>query len=117
MGLSSKAPITRTALIYVTSGTLLVVWTLIWYLYLRNNPPETNGVWYWVYGLLLTGISFIVIGLGVGGIGRTAQPTDPPRGVSADVPDQPDVVPTQVTTNMVDQRGLLVPGATVSRNT
>jgi hypothetical protein len=35
----------RTALIYITVGALMVIWTGVWFLYLRTDPPEANGVY------------------------------------------------------------------------
>jgi len=72
----------RTALIYITVGAMTVIWTAVWFLYLHNNPPETNGVYYWCGGLLVTGLTFIVIGFGLGQIGRSARHADlPPQEV------------------------------------
>jgi hypothetical protein len=64
----------RTALIYITAGAMLVIWTGVWYLYLHNNPPETNSIYYWCVGLLMTGLTLMVIGFGLGRIGRAARP-------------------------------------------
>jgi hypothetical protein len=80
----------RTALIYITVGALTVIWTGVWFLYLRNNPPASNGVYYFCGGLLLTGLTFIVIGLGVGQIGRSARNADlPPQEVAPIVDETP----------------------------
>ena len=47
----------RTALIYITAGAMMVIWTGIWYLYLHNNQPDTNAVYYLCGGLLMTGVA------------------------------------------------------------
>jgi len=75
----------RTALVYVTVGALTVIWTGVWYVYLHNNPPETTSVYYWCGGLLLTGLTLIVIGFGLGRIGRLARHAETPAAVASPV--------------------------------
>jgi len=58
-----------TALVYITLGALLTVWSLIWFLYQNNNGSPSTGIKYVCLGLLLTGISLLVIG---GLVGRMA---------------------------------------------
>lgn len=71
----------RTALIYITAGAMMVIWTGVWYVYLHNNPPETSTVYYWCGGLLMTGLTLMVIGFGFGRIGRAARHADMPAEV------------------------------------
>jgi len=66
----------QAALVYVTAGALLIVWTAVWFFYLNNHPPEGNWVWYVCAGSLLSGLVLLVIGLGVGQIGRSARQAD-----------------------------------------
>jgi hypothetical protein len=66
---SSAAP---TALIYITLGALMAIWSGLWFLY-NNNNNGSRGVNYVCAGLLLTGIAFLVIGFGLGKISRKAQ--------------------------------------------
>jgi hypothetical protein len=61
------------AIIYITLGALIDVWSGIWYFYLRNNPPQDNTSYYFCTGFLLTGLVLIVIGLALGPIGRSAR--------------------------------------------
>jgi hypothetical protein len=68
----------RTAVIYVTVGALAVIWTGVWFLYLHNNPPENNSVYYWCGGLLASGLTLMGIGFGLGQIGRSARHADLP---------------------------------------
>jgi hypothetical protein len=65
-------------LIYITIGAIGVIWTGVWYIYLVNNPPESHSVYYWCGGLLVTGLTLILIGFGVGQIGRSARHADLP---------------------------------------
>lgn len=77
--MSKPSSAAKTSLAYITLGALLVVWTVIWYFYLRNTaadvPPRT---WYINYGLLATGLVLLVIGLAVGRIGRSARHAELP---------------------------------------
>jgi hypothetical protein len=92
----------RMALIYITVGALAVIWSGVWYVYLYNHPPERSSVYYWCGGFMVTGVTLILIGLGLGRIGRAAQRADlPPQSV----PHPADLEgPTQV----------MVPGQPVS---
>lgn len=67
---------TRASLTYITVGAVTVIWTSIWYVYLRNNPPGSSGPYYWCGGFLLTGVILVLIGLAVGQIGRASRPAD-----------------------------------------
>lgn len=68
----------RTALGYVTGGTLVTVWTLVWYFTLSSDMTQTK--WFWFSGLLLTGLTFVFLGLILGPLGRAARQAElPPR--------------------------------------
>lgn len=58
--LSSK--MARYTLLYVTVGSLVMVWDVIWLIYLLNNPPERGGVYYLCAGAFLSGVTVAVIG-------------------------------------------------------
>ena len=81
----------RTALIYVTVGALIVIWTGIWYCYLYNNPPpEASTVYYWCTGFFITGLALVFIGIGLGRINQPVpQPIAPPQEVVHAVVLQP----------------------------
>ena len=63
----------RTALTYITVGALTVIWAGVWYVYLHNNPPETQTAYYWCSAFLVTGLVLSVIGLALSMINRAAQ--------------------------------------------
>jgi hypothetical protein len=67
----------RMAVGYITFGALLVVWTVIWYIYLQRHDASDRP-YYWCAGFFFTGVTFIVIGLAVGRIGRQARHADIP---------------------------------------
>lgn len=96
MGQTKQAAAAKTSLTYLTVGALTVVWTVIWYVYLKNNGAAPN-TFLWVYGFLATGIVLLIIGGGVGVIRRSAMPaeTAPTPGVVENVvaaPAAPSVV-------------------------
>src|SRR6266704_540924 len=87
------------ALVYITAGTLIVIWTVVSWLF---YPPETNWSKFLVAGFMVTGIALSVIGLLLGEIGRAARHAElPPTEVTpaVEVPEQkaaenpPPVVP------------------------
>jgi hypothetical protein len=77
--MSQPSSAARTSLAYITLGALLIVWTTIWYFYLRANPEGVSmRTWYINYGLLATGAVLLAIGLAVGQIGRQARHAELP---------------------------------------
>jgi hypothetical protein len=70
----------RTALTYVTIGALLDVWTGVWFFAFRPSGDLSPTATFWVWGLFLTGLALIVIGLLLGPLGRFARKAElPPR--------------------------------------
>jgi len=67
---SSAAP---TALIYITLGALLSVWSGVWFIYENNTANASRGVYYLCAGLLMTGIALLANGFGVGRLAHRAQ--------------------------------------------
>jgi hypothetical protein len=82
-GHTKQATSAKTSLTYLTVGALTIVWTVIWYIYLRNNGASQNA-YLWVYGFMATGVVLLIIGAGVGTIGRASMPaeTAPTAGVT-----------------------------------
>lgn len=72
----TKSPAARTAIVYVTVGSLILIWTAVWYVWMVNYPPESRGPYYIVCGLLATGMTLLLIGLGVGRLGYSARHAD-----------------------------------------
>jgi hypothetical protein len=84
----------RTALFYITAGAFAVVWTGVWFVYLFNNPPETNSAYYWCTGILVTGLTLVLIGLGLGRFGRPAPVAAPQQPLFPFAPDPQANAPT-----------------------
>ena len=66
----------KVALAYVTSGMLIDVWTLVWYFTRDYELNRTQQ--FWVVGLVLTGLTFILLGLMLGPLGRQARRAELP---------------------------------------
>jgi hypothetical protein len=77
--MSQPSQAARTSLAYITIGSLVMVWTAIWYWYLRANPEGVLlRTWYICTGLFISGVVLLVIGLAVGQIGRSARHAELP---------------------------------------
>jgi hypothetical protein len=77
--LSSPAFGPRVALIYVTTGSLIDVWTAVWYFFqVRGNPETSNNTYFWLTGLFLTGLTLIFLGLVLGPLGQRARQAELP---------------------------------------
>jgi hypothetical protein len=69
----------RTALTYVTIGSLIDVWTGAWYFAFRDpSTPMSHTSSFWLVGLFLTGLTLIVLGLLLGPLGRSARKVELP---------------------------------------
>lgn len=81
--LSRSSGAAQTSVIYVTLGTLIDVWSGVWYWYLTRHPGGSDLSWYACWGFLLTGLALVVIGLALGRIGRAARHAElPPEEVT-----------------------------------
>lgn len=85
------------AVIYITIGAVLDVWSVIWYLYLNRHPPGVDTPYFWCYGFFFTGLALIIIGLALGKIGRQARHAESPPDVQpANVPPPVAAAPAPV---------------------
>lgn len=74
-GETKQASSATTALIYITLGSLISVWMVIYYLYLRNHNGSDTAYLY-VAGFFCSGVVLFVIGLAVGRIGNASRPAE-----------------------------------------
>jgi len=72
----------RTAVIYITIGAILGVWTVIWYIWMVRHGTASDAPYFWCYGFFFTGVILIVIGLALGKIGRVARHAEAPADVT-----------------------------------
>lgn len=68
----------KTALGYVTGGSLLVIWTLVWYFTIGQHRELTDTTRFILLGLGLTGTTFVFLGLVLGPLGRAARQAELP---------------------------------------
>ena len=47
-GSASPRSAAPTALVYITLGAVLTVWSGIWFIYLQNNPPDASQFVYYL---------------------------------------------------------------------
>jgi hypothetical protein len=73
--LSKPTSAAQIALVYITLGALIGVWTGVWYWW---DPPQTTAASFWLAGFALTGLTLLIIGLAVGQIGRAARHAELP---------------------------------------
>jgi hypothetical protein len=70
----------RTAIIYITVGALIDVWTAVWY-FAFARPDQgamTSNTQFWLWGFFLTGLTLVLVGLFLGHIGRSARRAELP---------------------------------------
>jgi hypothetical protein len=69
---TKQASSATTSLIYLTVGSLMIVWTAISYFWLIQHEGH-EASYYWCYGFFFSGLVLVLIGLAVGRIGRAAR--------------------------------------------
>lgn len=74
------------ALMYITIGALMTVWSGIWYTWLRNHEASNQGMHYLCMGFLVTGVVLLAIGFTLGPISRWSRHAElPPSEVTPTV--------------------------------
>jgi hypothetical protein len=72
----------KLSIAFITAGVLLDVWILVWR-YTIAGEHLTPMQRFWFYGILLSGITFTVIGIFLGNIGRAARKAEMPPTTEA----------------------------------
>jgi hypothetical protein len=68
----------RMAVIYITTGAIMDVWTVLWFIWMKRHATTDDGPYFWCYGFFLTGLTLLIIGLALGKIGRAARHAEAP---------------------------------------
>lgn len=106
----------KASLVYITFGCLLDIWVAVWYFaFVRGGETQpTNTTWFWLYGLFLTGLMLLVIGLLLGKIGQAARRAELPPGeaLSAEASIQQTAA-----ANQPAMAGMLPPGTVTPMTT
>jgi hypothetical protein len=105
--LSKPSFAVRAAVTYITLGAVMVVWTVVWYLYL-NRHGGTDLAYFADYGFFFTGLVLIVIGITIGRIGRSARHAELPSEVNPQGPTA--AAPTAIPPGYTGLPGYLLPG-------
>lgn len=91
--LSKPSGFTPMAMMMVTVGALMTVWSGIWFWYLRNHSSGDGVSNYVCAGCLISGLVLLFLGIAAGPMARWTRPAElPPTG--AGVTDNQGV-PTQ----------------------
>jgi hypothetical protein len=90
--LSKPSFAVRAAVLYITLGALLVVWTVVWFLYLSGHGGS-DAAYFTDYGLFFSGLVLIVIGITIGRIGRSARHAELPPEVRPTAGATPTALP------------------------
>jgi hypothetical protein len=67
-----QASSATTAVLYITAGSLMAVWSTVTYFYLIRHEAR-DFAYLWCYGFFFTGIVLIGIGITLGHIGRAVR--------------------------------------------
>lgn len=78
------------AVVYITIGALMDVWSGLWYYFLRRHQSGSDNSYFWCSGFFFTGLALVVIGLALGRIGRQARRAEsPPEAPQQNAPSAP----------------------------
>lgn len=67
----TRAKKAKMAISYITCGTLMVVWSVVWLTYLLSDA-DVSGYVYLAVGAVLSGLAVAAIGFSVGRVGKEA---------------------------------------------
>ncbi len=68
----------RLAVVYLTVGSIIDVWSALWFFWMRTHGEGSDSSYFWCYGFFFTGLVLIIIGLALGRIGRSARQAEAP---------------------------------------
>jgi hypothetical protein len=69
----------KVAIAYISAGGLISLWTAVWYFTLgRDEGDLSTYTQFWLWGLFLSGLGMIMLGLLLGRIGRSARQVEMP---------------------------------------
>ena len=108
---SSQTQSARMAVIYITVGALIDVWTALYYFlkYEKNPDGSHDNSLFWIAGFFFSGLALLIIGVLVGRIGRAAGQAEVAPSTAAPLPVQAPPAPGAVAAGATDLR-LPAPG-------
>jgi hypothetical protein len=105
--LSKPSKAAHMAILYITFGALLMVWSGVWYAWMLHTgspdagQPRSDGYMYFCYAIFFSGLTLLVIGMALGRIGRAARKAELPPETSGAPTAQPAVAAPPVAQPMV----------------
>lgn len=96
---SNQTQSARMSIVYITAGTLIDVWTGVYYFLIhrpeatRNPDAGHDSSLFWLAGFFLTGLSLLVIGVLVGRIGQAAGKAEVAPTAAVPVADHASSIP------------------------
>ncbi len=96
---SSQTQSARMAIVYITAGALIDVWTALYYFLImrpehaKNPDASGDSSLFWVAGFFFSGLALLVIGILVGRIGRAAGEAEVAPSAAATMPVTTNTVP------------------------
>ncbi len=91
---------------FITGGVLLGVWSIVWRFTIAASTlsPEAR---FWFFGVLLSGVTFTLIGVFLGNIGRAARKAElPPTDETVRAEEQVQKAQPQLQPQVVQPNGL-----------
>lgn len=73
--------IAGSTLTMLTIGVLMTIWGGVWLAYLSQNAPDSEAWYFFATGVLLSGLTFGLVGIFTGRISRAANEGDEPAHV------------------------------------
>jgi len=92
MAWSNQTQSARMAIIYITLGALIDVWTALYYFLVYEKNSDSNSL-FWIAGFFFSGLALLIIGFLVGQIGRAAGKAEVAPATTGPVTTTPNPVP------------------------
>ncbi len=99
----------RLAVAYLTVGSIIDVWSALWFFWMRSHGEGTDSQYFWCYGFFLTGLTLVIIGLALGRIGRSARQAEAPVDNTASVAATPTTPPLTAAPVPTAQQAAITP--------
>ena len=99
MAWSNQTQSARMAIVYITLGALIDVWTALYYflMFKKMDDGRTDNELFWIAGFFFSGMALLIIGILVGRIGRAAGKAEVAPATTGPVTTTPNpalIVPT-----------------------
>src|SRR5262245_15966427 len=82
---TKTSPAAQTALLYITAGALVLVWSCVWLAWLLYHSVSGPGSYFVCTGCIMTGVTLLLIGLFTGPIGKASKAAEQPAEVATEV--------------------------------